>query len=646
MGLALRANPFSNGSVSKLTSPAALKLQLASVLAALVLPTGAMMPIHCSAQTTSDQLPAEIVTQDANGVDLTSHTLTISFPLIRFGGGTRLKADFQLNEPRYSFGNTPVSGGQVFLDTAGSAMATGTDPLSGGGVQVNNPAGSIYYGMSTANGIARWEIGGWGTHNSNGTTSYAKGRGSRQFVPFYDLTTTDSSGGHPVIGVFNEDGDYSIFDNTFHWHDGETWRYYYYNPPGCNTKYLRAVVSNAGYAVQYSYVNEACPTSGGSGFGAPKSVIGINLAHQYCNFSGGAICVADANATSKATFIYNSSDGTVLVTLPNGEQKKFTFTYSSGAWLPFVSNVSIPGTARSISYTYGAMGQCIDQIAVKTAVKDGRTWTYEQDGWDNSDRVCVGAVIDRIDPAGNRVKAFTPENDGGPGASTYQGADSRGYSTYIDELSRSWEQFAGAGITALPEGDSYLLVYDNRRNISSITAVPKSGTGQNVLIYSASFPPDCNNPIVCNKPAYTRDANNNQTDYTYDQMHGGTLSMLGPRPSAGAPRPLKLFTYTQKTAYVKNASGALVSTGESIWLPLTETQCQTVANGNSPVCDSSAQSVVTTYFYGANGTADDLLLHGIELTSGGITLRTCYTYDEWGRRVSETKPPANLASCS
>jgi YD repeat-containing protein len=120
---------------------------------------------------------------------------------------------------------------------------------------------------------------------------------------------------------------------------------------------------------------------------------------------------------------------------------------------------------------------------------------------------------------------------------------------------------------------------------------------------------------------------------------------MQPAPSAGTARPLKLYTYVQKYAWIKNSGGTLVSANQPIWLPSTETLCQTVAGSNSPVCDSAAPQTVTTYQYGADGTADNLLLHGKAVSSGGTTLRTCYGYDAYSRKISETAPNANLATC-
>lgn len=140
------------------------------------------------------------------------------------------------------------------------------------------------------------------------------------------------------------------------------------------------------------------------------------------------------------------------------------------------------------------------------------------------------------------------------------------------------------------------------------------------------------------------DANGNQTDYTYATW-GGMLSEMGAPPSAGAARPLKLFTYVQKYAYIKNAGGGLTPAATPIWLPSTETECQTVAGSNTSVCDAGAPQKVTTFVYGADGTADNLLLRGVVISADGQTRLTCYGYDQYSNRISETRPRAGLTSC-
>ena len=42
---------------------------------------------------------------------------------------------------------------------------------------------------------------------------------------------------------------------------------------------------------------------------------------------------------------------------------------------------------------------------------------------------------------------------------------------------------------------------------------------------------------------------------------------------------------------------------------------------------------------------NNLLLRGTVVTADGQTLRTCYTYDDMGRKISETQPKGTGSSC-
>jgi len=202
------------------------------------------------------------------------------------------------------------------------------------------------------------------------------------------------------------------------------------------------------------------------------------------------------------------------------------------------------------------------------------------------------------------------------------------------------------GIT-LNEGNREYYQRDDRGNFTSVTKVPKSGSPLTNITTSASYPTDCPFQKTCNKPDYIRDAKNAQTDYTYASAHGGMLSEMQPPPVAGAPRPLKLYGYAQKYAYVKTSPSTYGAAATPVWVLTTETQCQTVMNGNSPICDAAALKVVTTYDYGPNSGPNTLLLRGkvVDQGTGKLNLRTCYGYDQNGNKISETAPKAGLTSC-
>src|SRR3546814_20652027 len=117
---------------------------------------------------------------------------------------------------------------------------------------------------------------------------------------------------------------------------------------------------------------------------------------------------------------------------------------------------------------------------------------------------------------------------------------------------------------------------------------------------------------------------------------------MKPAPTSGAARPLTVHTYVQKYAYIKNSGGSLVAASAPVWLPATMTECQTAAGSSSPVCDSGAPQRLTTYQYGANGTAYNLIVRGVRVSTEGVMLRTCTGYDALGSKINDTKTSAHL----
>lgn len=200
----------------------------------------------------------------------------------------------------------------------------------------------------------------------------------------------------------------------------------------------------------------------------------------------------------------------------------------------------------------------------------------------------------------------------------------------------------------LPEGNKYVAGHGgpfNALTSETWTAKPSSGLADAVIQYGYS----CPNSILtatCTKPIWKKDPSGNQTDFGYTSF-GAVAYEVQPAPTANAARPFKLYTYASKYAYVQNGSGSLVPGSAPLWLPTTLTECQVTGwNGSStPVCDGNAPQLVTTYEYGPDGTADNLLLRGKVVTADGQSLRACYRYDPQGNKIAETSPRAGLTSC-
>lgn len=199
----------------------------------------------------------------------------------------------------------------------------------------------------------------------------------------------------------------------------------------------------------------------------------------------------------------------------------------------------------------------------------------------------------------------------------------------------------------MPEGDQYLAEYSASafNSVTKQTWKAKPGSGLADRVVQTTYALLCA-PQYCAKVGTRTDPKGNVTNYDYYSW-GGIKSEMQPAPTTGAARPLKLYNYVQKYPYIKNSGGTLVTGPNLIWVPNSETACQTVAGSSTATCDPAAPIVVTTYEYGANGTADNLLLRGKVVTANGLSLRTCYGYDAQGNKIWETSPRGTTsASCS
>ena len=68
--------------------------------------------------------------------------------------------------------------------------------------------------------------------------------------------------------------------------------------------------------------------------------------------------------------------------------------------------------------------------------------------------------------------------------------------------------------------------------------------------------------------------------------------------------------------------------------------------GTGACAGGASDAVVTSYDYGPDSGPNTLLLRGTTVTSSAGTLRTCFGYDRWGRKMSETSPRGTGSTCS
>lgn len=392
---------------------------------------------------------------------------------------------------------------------------------------------------------------------------------------------------------------------------------------------LKMVHDSAGYALIFDY-------------NANKDVVaacGFDLARDYVTAS--STC---SGATLKTTYGYSG----VLLTSATDVMGETT-TYStpgSNSLTPYPVCVTPPGYS-TCKVSWGASGSV---YGAAQAMADGTTWYVAPSAppFIDPDSEITGCFNEGSvrDPAGKTTQYLFAQSS--PCTIYHPDGTITSYEWRGGKLKDPWltsgPDYEGALLVSvtMPEGNKYLAEYNgpnNRVTKETLVAKPGSGLADRVKQYGYTACGHCG-------PTWIKDPKGNQTDFTYTSW-GGLTSEMQPAPSSGAARPLKLVTYVQKSAYIKNSGGTLVSTGLPIWLPDTETLCQTYAGSSTATCDTGAPITVTSYEYGANGTADNLLLRGKVVTSGGVSLRTCYGYDAQSRKIWETSPRGtSSAVCS
>ncbi|MDV6333264.1 hypothetical protein [Asticcacaulis sp. 201] len=412
---------------------------------------------------------------------------------------------------------------------------------------------------------------------------------------------------------------------------------YYPCTPGNGCSYrLRAVSTNTGYELKYEYDSD--PTI----FNKLIKVYAANTLSNSCNPTT-FDCSSYDNYISASNFSLTAINGVA---------------YSGTKITDSLGNYSLFGSGDvSLSfdehYIYGLKFYQNQTGAQFAAVYSGSekfgtrktvvttqlgTWTYN---------------LAKPNSAGTRTSTATsPDNVVYLSSEILQSGEAR---TAVDALSRStlygWgasskpgtEFLPGASkiyervITGrtLPEGNMVQYWYDSRGNIIRADYTPKSGSGLATTSIYASFDTNCVNVKICNKPIWTKDANGNQTDYTYDSAHGGILTITLPTDQNG----LRKRTYNTYTSF---------DTGNGIVYRLIRSETCGLSAGQLTytACPATTTTLVTTTDYGSSTTAPytykSFLPYQVTQTdgAGSLTATTTYGYDAIGNVTSIDGPLA------
>lgn len=360
---------------------------------------------------------------------------------------------------------------------------------------------------------------------------------------------------------------------------------------------LQSVVSSLGYQLKYEYLTDTPDTFGGA---RVSKVTALNMAYDTCDPAAAHCTTTNTYPISTYGFSYASDGAPTTYTYEDAMLLRTTMTDTA----PLI--ITRPtGVTKAVTHTYNSF---LKQNMI-TSVSDGvGTWTYHFSP--------ISSLATVTDPLGHVTTYNVTQRKGITKVSDAQG---REVSYVYDLVSRP----TGA---SFPEGNGVVYTLDDRNNVTQAGYFAK-GSGQVLsMTTSAGYDAACTQPKTCNQPRYTIDARGAQTDYTYDNGHGGVLTKTLPAGPNGV-RPKVTYAYQQFYPWYRNPAGVLTQAAAPVYRLVSESICQTQAT-----CVGTADETRTVYAYGAPGVPNNLQVSSKTVQSGDGALQatTSYTYTPAG----------------
>lgn len=554
--------------------------------------------------------PPEAQTVDENGVDLMSGS--------------------------YSFGASEVSVGPKDHELSRTfAIATMRDN-NGGGIHYSYDAGMhLIYTVSVGQTAEIFRLSGGVYYATDGSGSTLTFNASTNK---YTYTGRDGS-----VAVFNK-GFTTVSASSdvatlisYTRPNGEQLTYYYRSITsyGLTLYFLNAVVSNRGYMLKYDY---------SAGSVVLTKVTGINLAVDYCDPTA-VTCTGLTQSWPVRTYTENLAIAgyvtTVTRTSTDALNRTVTYKWATNdapgtGGLP-LHKLTVTGMSPSgVQKIFDTNAADVPNPGLISTVSrpGGGTWTYQfQLGYQNlvssasvtgpnGQYYSIAVGNFNTDVLRRRVTSTTKR--------LYQGGSYTDYTT-----SYTYDSYGRVSRVTRPEGGYTDYTYDARGNIIETRVVSKTPGTPADLVSTASYDTVCANPVTCNKPNYVIDARGQRTDYTYDPVHGGLLTLTAPAGPNGV-RPQSRYTYGQVTTYAKTSGGSLAPFG-SIWSVTSTSVCIT---GSS--CAGTADEVKTTTSYAGSNNAIATSAT-TAAGDGSLSATTAMTYDAVGNLVTVDGPLAGTA---
>jgi RHS repeat-associated protein len=575
-------------------------MRMKYLLATTALSLGLVAPQLATAQT----LPPERYTVDARGVDLVRKEWTPLSAQMSIGGDTGLSYSRVLLDGAW-WDNAM---GVLKMDPNISDMIVTVEGVT----EVFESAGDAYR-PRTNNGSTLVRLGD--------TQTYLYQRGGTVYR-FEQLATEYShlpvSSAQYITRREEPNGlitDYTYVEQT------------YPNPldPARPMRGLRlqSYQNNAGYQIHYEYENDSLSASNVTQWMKVKKVTALNLAVDYCDREAFA-CTGLSRTWPSMTLSNTSGTGYVedAVTDQSGVATRFrrsTLTGGGSLTQMFVGAEPTP------------------VIAVESQDSSNTPWKVTSAGgtWEYNFTDALGSRTATIEgPMGQEMSVVST---GGVVTSATQQTSA----SPATSRTWTWDHEAGRVEKATgPQGETAEYVYDDRGNVLQTTLSPTSGV-ETQLVTSATYAATCANPVTCNLPTSTTDTVGNVTNYSWDAVHGGLLSVTLPAPTTGAVRPQTRYAYAAQTARFKDSTGAIVAAPTSITLPVETSACVTGAS-----CDGTADEILTTLSYGSAGVANNLNPSQVQSGSGAVPAMTVqqFTYTPDGDVETVSGPVSGMST--
>ncbi len=376
-------------------------------------------------------------------------------------------------------------------------------------------------------------------------------------------------------------------------------------------------------------------------------VVAINNAVEYCNPTADQCTLI--NPWPSIQIALAPGDPTIeTLTDSRGGSWRYDLGWNGG----LLRGIRRPGNAiDEIQVDYGSSLDIHSSSSALTVTRAGTSYVYNQQT--DCDGPCPQPppfvqVLTAQGSLGYSKKYKTQYrllhyNAQGAEPTPYDGVVLASTDDFGATTTYQYDQYLRPTQITWPEGNQDRYSYDDRANILQLTKVAKPGTGLTDIVRSVSYAATCTNRITCNLPNSVTDARGNTLTFTYDSVHGGVLTKTG--PAVNGVTPQTRFEYAQRYAWLKNSSGSYNQAASPVWVLVRERFCRTTNPSGSSCVGGASDEVVTDYDYGPNSGPNNLLVRGIAVTADGQTRRTCYGYDQLGRRITETKPNANLSAC-